>query len=363
MKKIMKIILTLVLAFSLVGCQNSAKYEYLKDSFTGPFDTVIEFMSYVRSEKEFDTQMKIIKEELTRLDQLFDKYTSYEGVNNIKTINDNAGIAPVKVDPVIIDMIKQSIEFNHTVSSKVNIAMGSVLTLWHDSRENAVDGIGVPPSTSQLEKASLHMDINAIEIDEANQTVYINDPKVSIDVGATAKGYAIEYVKQVLIDNGAEAFLLSGGGNVASHGERKIKANGNDNVPRSKTEFFIGIESPRTGAYADGNYPAMVIADNKSIVTSGDYQRYFKDEEGNVYSHLVDPDTLYPATYFRSVTVLTEDSGYADFLSSTLYLLPYDKGLELVNHLDGVEAIWLLNDGTVKHTDGLIEGDNFHLNR
>ncbi|MFQ9924378.1 MAG: FAD:protein FMN transferase [Beduini sp.] len=362
--KPIKIILAVILSLALAGCQSSSsKYQYLKDSFTGPFDTVIEYMAYVKSQKEFDTQMKLIKEELTRLDQLFDKYTSYEGLNNIKTINDNAGIKAVSVDPVIVDMLQKSVTDYKTVSSKVNIAMGSVLSLWHDSRDNAVDGVGVPPSTSQLEEASQHMNIDSVEIDTINNTVYISDPKTSIDVGATAKGYAIEYVKQVLIDNGVEAFLISGGGNIASYGERKIKANGNESVPRSKNEFFVGIESPNNGAYSDGKYPAMIIADNKAIVTSGDYQRNFKDKDGNVYSHLVDPDTLYPATYFRSVSVITEDSGYADFLSSTLFLLPYEEGKALVDSLEGVEAVWLLNDGTVQYTDGLVEGDNFHLNR
>lgn len=362
MKKI-KIMMVLFLMLGLVGCQ-SKKYQYLKDSFTGPFDTLIEYMSYVKSQKEFDEQMKLIKEELTGLDQLFDKYTSYEGVNNIKTINDNAGIKPIVVDKVIIDMLKLSIEDHRKYSTNVNIAMGSVLNLWHTSRDSTVDGIGTPPGTAQLEEANQHVNIEAIVIDDEASTVYINDAKVSIDVGATAKGFAIEYVKDLLIeDMQAEAFLLSGGGNVAAHGMRKLDSTGNAALERSKKEFLVGVESPNSGAYSDGKYPALLIADNVSIVTSGDYQRNFKDKDGNVYHHLVDPTTLYPATYFRSVTIITEDSGFADFLSSCVFLMPYDQGKAFVEGIAGVEAVWLLNDGTIKHTDGLVEGDNFHLNR
>ena len=359
--KILKLIMALVLSIQLVGCESHPEYLYLRDSFTGPFDTVIEYMAYVKSQEEFDSQMTLIKEEFTKLDQLFDRYTSYEGINNIKTINDNAGVKPVEVDPIIIDMLQTSIERNKTICSKVNIAMGAVLDLWHDARENAVDGIGVVPSTSQLEAASVHMNIDTIEIDETNNTVYINDADTLIDVGATAKGYAVEYVKDKLVESGVDSFLISAGGNVSTHGKRLLMADGNDALERSKEEFLVGIESPKSGAYSDGQYPALVIATDKSIVTSGDYQRYFQDEEGNVYHHLIDSDTLYPSTYFRSVSIITEDSGYADFLSSALFLMPYEEGRALADSLEGVEAIWLMNDGTIHYTDGLVEGDNFHL--
>lgn len=358
----LKLLLVFAIVSSLVGCSQSSRYEYLKDSFIGPFDTVIEYMSYVKNEDDFNGQMKIIKEELTRLDHLFDKYTSYEGINNIKTINDNAGIKPVKVDLEIIDMISSSVDGYHNISNKVNITMGAVLSLWHTSRDNAVDNIGIVPSTSQLEEARTTININNIEIDQEASTIYITNSKTSIDVGATAKGYAIEYVKQKLIENGAEAFIISGGGNIASHGTRKLDATGNDSLPRSKDEFLVGIETPRNGAYTD-SYPALVIATDVAIVTSGDYQRYFYDKDGNVYNHLIDPDTLYPTNYFRSVTVITKDSKTADFLSTALFLVPYETGRAMVDSLDDVEAIWLMNDGSVLFTEGLIEGDNIYINK
>ena len=97
-------------------------------------------------------------------------------------------------------------------------------------------------------------------------------------------------------------------------------------------------------------------------MTSGDYQRNFVGTDGKVYNHLIDPDTLYPATYFRSVSIVTEDSGYADFLSSVLFLTPFEEGKAFVESLEGVEAIWLLNDGTVDIV-GLVEGDNFYKNQ
>ncbi len=185
MKKLIKMFLTLCLAFPLSACSKQ-EYQYCTTVFSGPFDTIIYYNAYVLSEDEFDEQVTLIKDTFTHLDQLFDKYTSYEGVNNIKTINDNAGIAAVEVDDAIIDMLTTVINKYNKVSNKVNVAMGSVLELWHDAREaaNNNDGIGTPPDDEALQEASLHCDINSILIDEENSTVYFSDPEKSLVVGA-----------------------------------------------------------------------------------------------------------------------------------------------------------------------------------
>lgn len=359
--KLFKLLLVISMMCVSFGCEKQQEYQYLKTTFSGPFDTITQYIAYAKTQEDFDEQVNLIKEEFTKLDQLFDKYTSHQGINNIKTINDNAGISPVEVDPIIIELLDQSIQYYHTISSKVNIAMGSVLNLWHDSRENSIDGIGVPPSMEDLVEANQYTNINNIIIDKDKNTVFITNVNTQLDVGSIAKGFAVEVVKDKLIDEGVESFLLSAGGNVAGHGVRKTEAKGNEHLVRSKTEFTLGIESPRSGAYGD-SYPAFIIATNMSVVTSGDYQRYFKDSQGNVYHHLIDPDTLQPSTYFRSVSIITEDSGYADFLSSVMYLTPFEQGKEFIESLDGVEAIWLLNDGTVAYSSGLIPGDNFYIN-
>ena len=336
---------------------------------TGPFDTITTYMSYVSSEEEFNEQCDYIEEQLNYYDQLFDKYNTYSGMNNLKTVNDNAGKKAIEVDQPLIDLLNLSIERNQKISSKVNIAFGSVINIWHDYREEAEshDGVGTVPSDEELEKANQHTSIDSIEIDENKKTVYINDAQVSIDVGATAKGYAIELIKDGLIEMGVDNFLLSGGGNVASHGQRKIQKEGDFYLDECADKFCVGIESPQDGNYSasvddpDSENEAVLVVQGESIVTSGDYQRFYQDDNGIRYHHLIDPDTLYPAVYFRSVSIITEDSGLADFLSSAVFLMSYEDGLKLINSLDGVEAIWLLEDGQIRMSDGLKDNENIYV--
>ncbi len=367
LKKLVLSLLSLSMMMIMTGC--SKKYELMSHYITGPFDTITTYMSYVSSEDEFNEQCDYIEEQLNYYDQLFDKYNTYNGMNNLKTINDNAGKKAIEVDQPLIDLLNLSIERNRKISSKVNIAFGSVINIWHDYREEAEshDGVGTVPSDEELEKANQHTSIDSIEIDEKKKTVYINDALASIDVGATAKGYAIELIKDGLIEMDVDNFLLSGGGNVASHGQRKIQKEGEFYLDDCADKFCVGIESPQDGNYAasaddpDSENEAVLVVQGESIVTSGDYQRFYQDVNGVRYHHLIDPETLYPAVHFRSVSIITEDSGLADFLSSAVFLMEYEEGLKLVNSLDGVEAIWLLEDGKIKMSDGLKDNDNVYI--
>lgn len=367
LKKLVLSLLSLSMMMIMTGC--SKKYELMSHYITGPFDTITTYMSYVSSEDEFNEQCDYIEEQLNYYDQLFDKYNTYNGMNNLKTINDNAGKKAIEVDQPLIDLLNLSIERNRKISSKVNIAFGSVINIWHDYREEAEshDGVGTVPSDEELEKANQHTSIDSIEIDEKKKTVYINDALASIDVGATAKGYAIELIKDGLIEMDVDNFLLSGGGNVASHGQRKIQKEGEFYLDDCADKFCVGIESPQDGNYAasaddpDSENEAVLVVQGESIVTSGDYQRFYQDVNGVRYHHLIDPETLYPAVHFRSVSIITEDSGLADFLSSAVFLMEYEEGLKLVNSLDGVEAIWLLEDGKIRMSDGLKDNDNVYI--
>ncbi|MEG0276658.1 MAG: FAD:protein FMN transferase [Coprobacillus sp.] len=369
--KLKKIVCVLLvgLLFVLSSCQKKAEYEYKSKTFTGPFDTITQYITYSKSEEDFNKQCELIEKDLNYYDHLFDKYNSYDDFNNIYTINEKAGKEAVEVEQPIIDLLEFCILRNKEISNKVNIAFGSVIAIWHDYREKAEnDGaVGKVPTQSELEKANQHTNIDSIKVDKKAKTVYIDDKNVSIDVGATAKGYAIELIKQDLIEMGVDNFLLSGGGNVASHGKRKIAKEKSTYLDECKEKYCVGIESPKDGNFShsdddeNSENEAILVVQGESVVTSGDYQRFYKDVNGVRYHHLIDPDTLFPAVHFRSVSIITEDSGMADFLSSAVFLMTYEEGLKFVNSLEGVEAIWLLEDGKIRHSSGLEDGKDFYI--
>ena len=158
------------------------------------FDTVTRIVGYANDKEEFTRYVNIIHSNLEEYHQLYDIYNDYEGVNNIKTINDNAGIKPVKVDKRLIDLIKFSINLYEKTNGQTNIAFGAVLKIWHKYR---TEGIEDPenaalPSEEELRNASMHTNIQDIIIDDELSTVFLKDPMMSLDVGAIAKGYATE---------------------------------------------------------------------------------------------------------------------------------------------------------------------------
>ena len=350
MTSLKKIIIPLILCVVMImnGCsvdQPSSTYSKYTYEFLGVFDTVIQFMGYAKVDKDFVALAKNGEARFIVLNQLFDIYNDYPGINNIKTINDNAGIKPVEVPQEVIDLLLFSIEWYHKTGGVVNIALGPVLKIWHEYRDA---GINDPehselPPIEKLREAEKYTNINKIIIDKDKKTVYLSDKNMSIDVGAIAKGYATEVVAKDLQSMGYTSFIVSSGGNVRIIGAPL------DGV---RKKWGIGIQDPNGNVYDPEDYMDTVFTEGGSVVTSGDYQRYYIVDKIK-YHHLIDPTTLMPANYYRSVSILTENSGEADFLSSTLFLLPYDESRRLADSLDGVEALWIMADGTIQVTDNM----------
>ncbi|MBR2929980.1 MAG: FAD:protein FMN transferase [Clostridia bacterium] len=298
------------------------------------FGTVSSVICYREdTEAEFRRVADKVDTLLSEYHTLYDIYHEYSGINNIATVNRYAGIMPVEVDDRIIDLLLYAKEVYELTSGEVNVAMGSVLKLWHEAREGNGDGTHTLPTDEELIEASLHTDICSILIDEAAGTVFVTDRDASIDVGAIAKGYATERIAEALVADEeieADGYALNIGGNI-----RLIGSKGGE-------EWRIGITNPdRT---SDDPYVMRISVKNTSIVTSGDYERYFT-VDGKNYHHIIDKDTLYPSKYFHSVTVVTEDSALADALSTALFSMHINDGYKLITSLDGVEAMWVNANG------------------
>jgi thiamine biosynthesis lipoprotein len=310
-------------------------------SFLFLFNTITEIVAYTKNQDEFSELANFIHEELEIYHQLYDKYNSYDGINNIKTINDNAGKEPVKVDKKIIDLLKYSINAYELTNETVNIAMGSVLEIWHDYRTMGIDDPmnAVLPPMELLEEANKHTDPDKLIIDEANSTVLLLDSDMRLDVGAIAKGYATELVVSAAIDKGYTDFLLSVGGNVRAVGGKG----------KEKTPWSVGIQNPDKDSEQHSIF-TLALSD-LSLVASGDYERYYT-VDGNKYHHIIDPNTLMPSEYFVAVSIICEDSGVADVLSTAIYNMPFEDGLAIIESLENTEALWIFHDGSMKNSKG-----------
>lgn len=343
-------------AESSASKEASVKKERYNAQFLDVFDTVSMEIGYEASEEDFKSRYKDSHELLLKEHQLFDIYNDYDGVNNIKTINDNAGKEPVKVDAKLIELLKWGKEIYTLTNGKLNIAYGAVLRLWHDKREigMADPEKGELPDEEALREAAKHTNIDDVIIDEEAGTVFLKDPEMSLDVGGIAKGYATEDAAKLIESAGSDSFMLNLGGNLRAIG---LKDN--------KEKWVCPVENPTYRDNQTGDqYAIVTYLDNASLVTSGDYERYYV-VDGERYHHIVDPDTMYPARYHRSVTILTHDSALADALSTALFCMSVEDGKALIKSISEgtsslgnservgrIDAMWIESDGTQEFTEG-----------
>ena len=330
MKKLVALLLAMLL---LCGCvPRTAGPQPYTATYLDLFDTVTTVVGYGGSWEEFDRQAQEVYTALKRYHQLFDIYHTYPEGNNLKTVNDMAGKAPVTVDRELPALLRDCKRYYDLTGGKVNAAMGGVLRLWHEARQAGTEdpeNARLPEREALLEAAK-HADWADVVIDEADCTVFLTDPRMSLDVGAIAKGWAVQRVAE----QAPAGLLISVGGNVVATGPK------NGDQP-----WVIGIQDPN-----GGDYLHAIRVEKGAVVTSGDYQRAYR-VDGKLYHHIIDPATCMPGTDWRSVTVVCRDSGLADALSTALFLLPREEG-QILAESCGAEALWVDAAGKEYMTPG-----------
>lgn len=330
-------------ALLLCGCGSNTNSEepktaetYSNVSVDSGFDTVIYYRETTDDKNAFDSHFEEVTTMFTYYNKLFDIYNTYDGITNLKTINDNAGVQAVSVDAAIIDLLKEAKEFYDMSNGEFNVTMGSILKVWHNYREDGISKnengeYGELPKDEKLAEAAQHVGWDAIQIDDKNNTVFITDPDVSLDVGGIAKGYATELIARKLEKEGVVHAAINAGGNTRTLGE---KADGSD--------WKIRIQNP----VSSDDLLVVTQPGKISFVTSGDYERYYVATDGQRYSHIIDPETNYPARRYHSVTIITQDSGAADCLSTTLFTMSVTDGMKVLeaykkaNNTD-INAVWM----------------------
>ena len=327
----------LILSLLFGGCASTAAPQRYEKVYLDVFDTVTTVVLYDSSEQSANARFDELHDILLTYHKLYDIYHTYDGMNNLCTVNQNAGIAPVKVDETVLDLIEYAIGMDTLTDGRMNIAMGSVLQLWQTYRDAGLDdpdNAALPPM-DELLAANQSANIGNVVADRLAGTLYVSDANTRLDVGAIAKGYAAQQAVDAMKSAGVTAMLLSIGGNVCSIGTR---ADGSG--------WKVGIQNP----YGDGTIAIVQVA-GQNVVTSGTYERYYT-VDGKRYHHIIDPATLMPSTLYDSVTVISSDSALADALTTGLFCMTIDEGMALVERLPDTEALWVLSDGSQQMSSG-----------
>lgn len=325
-KRILAAIVAVALLSGLSGCSALSKKRDLTYSDT-LFDTVIKVEILDYSDEEV---IKGCEDICKKYDAMFSKTDEN---SEISKINQAAG-QPVEVSDDMITIIKKGLYYSRLSQGAFDITIGSVSNLWDFKSEEPVI-----PAADAVAAAKNH--VNFLNIILKNNTVTLTDPNTQLDVGAIAKGYIADRLKDYLKENGVKHAVINLGGNVLTLG---TKADGSD--------YNIAIQKPFDKS---GEAIASVKISDKSVVTTGNYQRYF-EKDGKIYHHVLDPKTGMPCeTDLYSVSIITVSSLTADALSTVCFLKGYQEALALVNQLNNVDAVFVTSDNKVHYSANFLK--------
>ena len=272
--------------------------------------------------------------------------------SDIARINNAEGKA-VTVSDETIEVLKKGLEFGRLSGGAFDITIGKATDLWdfHDNAETGHEG-GVVPAEKDLRDAISHVNYENIKIE--GNGVSLTDPETEINLGGIAKGYIADKAAEYLEERGVVSAIVDLGGNIVAIGGKtsQIAASGDT----QETDFKIGIKDPLSSS---GGLLELIPCKNKTVVTSGTYERYF-EKDGVKYHHILDVNTGYPVdTDVLSVTIIADrgKSADCDGLSTTCLALGMEKGMELVKSLEGFEAVFVDTNGRVE-----VSSDSIKLN-
>ena len=275
----------------------------------------------------------------SRLRELEDIFSANKDDTDLDLVNKNAGLAPVRVRPELIAVLEKAVKFAEKSNGFFDPTVGPLIKLW---------GIGTDtprvPGEEEIRKAQELISYKEIEIDKEGGTVFLKRSGMALDLGAIAKGYAADDLARFLAGEGVERAIIDLGGDIFAMGEKP----GSDG-----TYWRIGIQDPKRER---GSYFGIVSIKNKSVVTSGTYERFF-EKDGKHYHHIFSIESGFPVENgLLSVTVVSDECADADALSTAAFALGWEKGRELIEGVKGAAGVFVFDDLTVRMTEGL-EGD------
>ena len=272
----------------------------------------------------------LVVDELSRLEKLFNRY---DLESDISRINAAAGNAPVKVSEDTLTIILESLRYSELTRGAFDITIGPLVDAWgfgDDDRE--------VPDEQQIASARALVNYADVIVDSNEATVFLRREGMSLDLGGIAKGYAIDRAVEILNQSNVKSALINAGGDLYALG-----------VKPDRSAWSVGVQDPRRAS----QMVAILPLSNSSVVTSGDYERFFIVESVR-YHHILDPLTGWPArSGLWGVTIVAPSAVEADMLSTALFVLGAEHAEELLSQFDGSEALLIEEGGGIRLTPGL----------
>lgn len=325
------IVFILLITILFSGCQSqspAASTEPLsKTNFL--LGTVVDITIYDKPDE------KIMDKVFSRISEIETKMT----INNAETseiiaLNNASGKNEVVLSPDTFSVVEKGKEYSERSNGNFDITIGPVVKQWNIGTEYAA-----VPDKDELAEAVKLVDYTKLTLNKEKYTAKLEVSGMKVDLGAIAKGYAADEAARVLKENGVKHAIINLGGNVLTIG-------GNPNG----SPWRIAIQDPFNPR---GDFIGVVTVKDKTVVTSGTYERFF-EENGKKYHHILNSFTGYPVdNSLYSVSIITDKSIDGDGLSTTTLLLGLDEGLKLIEGLENVEAIFITSDKKVYKTSGI----------
>ncbi|MBP1723232.1 MAG: FAD:protein transferase [Deltaproteobacteria bacterium] len=283
--------------------------------------TSVEISVSQADSKTSEEAMEAAFQEVERINRLM---SHYRPDSEVSQITQHAGEKEVRVSPETLEVIERALYFSRLSEGAFDITIGPVFRLWN-FREGKI------PDREKLRDQLKRVDYRKIRADRSRSTVYLDDPLMELDLGAIAKGYAVDRACEVLKKKGVANFLVNAGGDLKVGGEKE------KGVP-----WTIGVQHPRLPS----DFIAKLQPQDAGVATSGDYEKFFI-KDGERYHHVLIPSTGMPARECQSVTILAPSAMDADALATTVFVLGPKKSFALVEKVPGVHAVIVDRRGSV----------------
>lgn len=316
-----------LVAMLFFSAESLAEKSFTKDTVL--MGSSFNFTAISSDFKSAEHAVNMAIKEVVRIERLI---SSWDKNSETTVINNAAGLSPTKVSDELFDLIFRAKKISKMSNGYFDISFASIHQVW-----NFEDSIITVPTEALIVKSIDKINYENIILDSDQRTVFLKEKGMKIGFGSIGKGYAANKAKAVMLKFGAKSGVVNAGGDLVAWGKNK-----NDKL------WSVGIVNP----LKKEQVALWLEVENTAIVTSGNYEKYI-EIEGKKYCHIINPKTGWPARGILSVTIICQDAELADGLATTVFILGVKDGLNLVNHLVGVEAVLISENGAFHYSKGL----------